>query len=120
MERPIFTGHLEGYIEEMCKYADSLREEKRDTTTVSLEINLVLFGPAGKVPTLASIADRPISIDPLVNMGVYRAVLERKLANANDDRARKQERIDELEALFHEELRVLEEKKWEQYNQELL
>lgn len=119
MQKPLFDGDLNAYIAALCEWADSERGNKRDITTITVDLDLVIFGVAGKKPHLASVSQRPISQDPLVNMGVYRKVLERQLEVAKNDALLKQQRIDELEGMFAEELRALEEKRWEEYGESL-
>lgn len=113
MEKPQFNGDLNAYIERLCLYADGLRGAKRNTQTVSLDVHLTIFGVAGKKPVLASVAELPVALEAPVNMGVYRKILERKNSLLEHDNALKQKRIEELETMFAEELRALEEKEWE-------
>lgn len=116
MEQPKYKGDANAYLQELCEWADTHRTPLE---TITVDVDFTIFGMAGKKPEVAAVSNRPISKNPLVNMGVYRRILERKIELKDSQISTLKQKVEELETMFAEELRAKEEKMWEEYGEDL-
>ena len=100
------------YIDELCIYADELRGKRRNVETTTIAVEFDIFCPAGGEGTLASVAEVLVQKDPVINMGIYRYILERKISNLKVELQNEKDRVEKLEGQFAEELRAEECDYW--------